>query len=122
MNPTNTNPNDNAVLGQKYAFATAALISGIACYVNLLGLEKAALAIIFAVLALRPNPRPSLREQPWAGQNRTYSRNPSVDHDPCLPGMEMGPRPHSPEALAGSEIQRRPLMCSPSLDLLTNST
>jgi hypothetical protein len=67
MNPTNTNPNDNAVLGQKYAFATAALISGIACYVNLLGLEKAALAIIFAVLALRPNPRPSLREhRGWA--------------------------------------------------------
>ena len=65
MNPTNTNPNSNAVLGQKYAFATASLILGIACYVNVLGLEKAALAIAFAVLALRPNPGPSLREHRW---------------------------------------------------------
>jgi hypothetical protein len=67
MNPTNTNPNGDAVLGQKYAFATASLILGIACYVNFLGLEKAALTIVFALLALRQNPRPSLREhRAWA--------------------------------------------------------
>jgi hypothetical protein len=67
MNPTNRDANAVAVLGQKYAFATAALIMGIACYVNFLGLEKAALAIVFAWLALRPNPAPPLREhRGWA--------------------------------------------------------
>jgi hypothetical protein len=66
MNPMNTNPNAN-VLGQKYAFATASLIMGIACYVNLLGLEKAALAILFAWLALRTKPAPALGEhRGWA--------------------------------------------------------
>lgn len=67
MNLTNTNPNGDAVLGQKYAFAAASLIVGIACYVNFLGLEKAALAIVFALLALRQNPQPLLREhRAWA--------------------------------------------------------
>jgi hypothetical protein len=67
MNPSNTDLNANAVLGQKYAFATASLILGIACYVNFLGLEKATLAIVFAWLALRPNPTPALREhRGWA--------------------------------------------------------
>jgi hypothetical protein len=55
------------VLGQKYAFATAALILGISCFMNLLGLEKAVLAIIFAILALRKNPEPPLTEhRAWA--------------------------------------------------------
>jgi hypothetical protein len=55
------------VLGQKYAFATAALILGISCFTNLLGLEKAVLAIIFARLALRTNPEPPLTEhRMWA--------------------------------------------------------
>ncbi|MBV9508049.1 MAG: hypothetical protein JO323_23910 [Acidobacteriia bacterium] len=67
MNPTNRDPGTGAVLGQKYAFATAALFLGIACYVNFLGLEKAALAILFAWLALRANPAPVLREhRGWA--------------------------------------------------------
>ena len=66
MNPMNTDPNAN-VQGQKYAFATASLIMGIACYVNLLGLEKAALAILFAWLALRTKPAPALGEhRRWA--------------------------------------------------------
>ncbi len=66
MNPMNTDPNAN-VLGQKYAFATASLIMGIACYVNLLGLEKAAAAILFAWLALRTKPAPALGEhRGWA--------------------------------------------------------
>lgn len=66
MNPINTDPNAN-VLGQKYAFATASLIMGIACYVNLLGLEKAALAILFAWLALRTRPAPVLGDhRGWA--------------------------------------------------------
>ena len=55
------------VLGQKYAFATASLIMGIACFVSLLGLEKAILAIVFAWLALRTQPEPALKEhRTWA--------------------------------------------------------
>ena len=55
------------VLGQRYAYATASLILGITCYTHLLGLEKAVLAIIFGVLALKPNPAPRLQERrAWA--------------------------------------------------------
>ena len=58
---------DSLILGQKYAFATASLILGICCFVNLLGLEKAILAIVFAWLALRANPAPALKEHRlWA--------------------------------------------------------
>lgn len=55
------------ILGQKYAFATASLILGISCFVNLLGLEKAILAIVFAYLALRKQPEPILKDhRVWA--------------------------------------------------------
>lgn len=55
------------VLGQKYAFATASLILGIFCFVNLLGLEKPILAIVFGWLALRVKPEPKLTEhRAWA--------------------------------------------------------
>lgn len=58
---------DSLILGQKYAFATASLIMGICCFVNLLGLEKAILAILFAWLALRAKPEPVLKEhRVWA--------------------------------------------------------
>jgi hypothetical protein len=58
---------DYTVLGQKYAFATASLIMGIACFVNLLGLEKAILAIVFGYLALRAEPAPVLQQhRAWA--------------------------------------------------------
>ena len=58
---------DYTILGQKYAFATASLIMGIACFVNLLGLEKAILAILFGWLALRSKPEPVLKEhRVWA--------------------------------------------------------
>ena len=57
----------NTVLGQKYAFATASLILGISCFISLLGLEKAILAIVFAWLALRTKPEPVLKEhRTWA--------------------------------------------------------
>ena len=57
----------SSVLGQKYAFATASLILGIFCFVNLLGLEKPILAIVFAWLALRKHPEPELIEhRVWA--------------------------------------------------------
>ncbi len=58
---------DYTILGQKYAFATASLILGISCFVNLLGLEKAILAIVFGWLALRREPSPVLSEhRTWA--------------------------------------------------------
>jgi hypothetical protein len=59
--------NASMILGQKYAFATVSLILGISCFVNLLGLEKAILAIVFGWLALRANPAPALVEhRTWA--------------------------------------------------------
>ncbi len=61
------NFNEGIVLGQKYAYATASLLVGIICYVQLLGIERAVLAIIFAILALRSFPKPRLeRRRLWA--------------------------------------------------------
>jgi len=58
---------DSLILGQKYAFATVSLILGIFSFVNLLGLEKPILAIIFGWLALRATPAPPLSEhRVWA--------------------------------------------------------
>ena len=55
------------ILGQKYAFATVSLVLGIFCFVNLLGLEKPILAIIFGWLALRTVPEPRLTQhRMWA--------------------------------------------------------
>jgi|ERR1017187_4762380 hypothetical protein len=55
------------VLGQRYAYATVSLVLGITCYTHLLGMEKAILAIIFGVLALKSNPAPPLQERrAWA--------------------------------------------------------
>jgi len=55
------------ILGQKYAFATISLLLGIFSFVNLLGLEKPILAIIFGWLALRTKPEPALKEHRlWA--------------------------------------------------------
>ena len=57
----------SVVLGQKYAYATISLILGIACFVNLAGMEKALLAVIFARLALKSSPAPVLKERRvWA--------------------------------------------------------
>lgn len=62
-----TTHTEELILGQKYAYATAALIAGIACFTNILGLEKAVLAIIFARLALKSSPPPVLRDRRgWA--------------------------------------------------------
>jgi hypothetical protein len=48
------------VLGQKYAYATISLILGLACFINLAGMEKAILAVVFAWLALKSTPAPAL--------------------------------------------------------------
>ena len=56
-----------AVVGQKYAYATVSLVMGILCFVNLAGLEKAILAVVFAWLALKSDPEPQLTERRlWA--------------------------------------------------------
>lgn len=61
------NFNQGVVLGQKYAYATASLLVGIICYVNILGIERGVLAIIFAILALRSVPQPRLEKRRiWA--------------------------------------------------------
>ena len=63
----NNETQDYIVLGQKYAYATVSLVLGISCFVSLLGLEKAILAIAFGWLALRATPAPKLKEhRSWA--------------------------------------------------------
>ena len=58
---------ESLIMGQKYAFATVSLVLGIFSYVNLLGLEKPILAIVFGWLALRGQPGPQLVEhRVWA--------------------------------------------------------
>jgi len=59
--------NSDAVLGQKYAYATAALWLGIISCIHGLGIEKGILAMIFAWLALRSHPKPRLgNRRVWA--------------------------------------------------------
>ena len=58
----------NIVLGQKYAYATVALVLGIASFVNLLGMDKAILAIVFGSMALRSTPAPALKSRREWGQ------------------------------------------------------
>lgn len=64
---SNHESNTHVVLGQKYAYATASLVLAILCFVNIAGLEKAIVAIIFAWLALKTTPAPRLTERRlWA--------------------------------------------------------
>jgi hypothetical protein len=67
MSENKTENQAHVVLGQKYAYATISLMLGIACFINLAGMEKAILAIIFARMALRTSPTPELSERrSWA--------------------------------------------------------
>ncbi len=67
MNTPTTSESEHAVLGQKYAFASASLLLGIASVISLLGLEKAILAVVFGWLALKNLPRPGLAlRRGWA--------------------------------------------------------
>ena len=57
----------HTILGQKYAYATVSLVLGIFCFINLAGMEKAMLAIVFGWLALKSNPAPVLKDRrAWA--------------------------------------------------------
>lgn len=67
MAGTNHETQTSVVLGQKYAYATISLILGLACFVNLVGMEKAILAVVFGWMALRATPPPLLKERRvWA--------------------------------------------------------
>jgi hypothetical protein len=67
MNENNMDSRTQVVLGQKYAYATIALILGIACFISLAGMEKAILAIVFSWMALKTSPAPMLRaHRVWA--------------------------------------------------------
>ncbi|HYV05670.1 MAG TPA: hypothetical protein VFB82_13840 [Blastocatellia bacterium] len=64
---SNQESNNHVVLGQKYAYATVSLVLAVMCFVSLVGLEKAILAIIFGWLALKDTPGPRLTERRlWA--------------------------------------------------------
>ncbi len=63
MNTPDQQLNEQAVHGQKYAFATASLLLGIASFISLLGVEKGILAILFGILALRAQPLPALAKR-----------------------------------------------------------
>ena len=67
MSESNQESSASIVLGQKYAYATISLILGLACFINLAGLEKALLAVIFGWMALKLNPAPVLKaRRVWA--------------------------------------------------------
>src|SRR5712692_3210636 len=67
MSESNKESQAHIVLGQKYAYATISLILGLACFINLAGMEKAVLAVIFSWLALKSTPAPALTaRRAWA--------------------------------------------------------
>jgi hypothetical protein len=63
MRELNQNNSAAIVMGQKYAYATVALLLAITSFISLLGMEKSILSIIFAWLALRPEPAPLLTDR-----------------------------------------------------------
>lgn len=55
------------VLGQRYTLATLALALALLSFLNLAGLEKAILAIVLGLKALKPAPEPQLEQRRgWA--------------------------------------------------------
>lgn len=67
MAESNSENQAQLVLGQKYSYATISLVLGLACFINLAGMEKAALAVIFGWLALKSTPAPILKaRRAWA--------------------------------------------------------
>jgi len=63
METATTTARGQLALGQKYAYATVSLVLGIMSFVNLLGIEKGILAIVFGALALMSGPGPALAER-----------------------------------------------------------
>ena len=55
------------VMGQRYVFATLAMVVALLSFINLAGMEKAILAIVLGYKALTVAPPPSLeRRRGWA--------------------------------------------------------
>ena len=55
------------ILGQRYAFATLAMLVAVLSFINLAGMEKAILAIVLGYKALTLAPSPTLeRRRGWA--------------------------------------------------------
>lgn len=54
---------ESFVLGQKYAYATSALVVGLVSYLQFLGMEKALVAVVFGWLALKRTPGPALKSR-----------------------------------------------------------
>ncbi len=55
------------VVGQRYAFATLAMVVALLSFINLAGMEKAVLAILLGYRALTLAPTPALeRRRGWA--------------------------------------------------------
>ena len=55
------------ILGQRYAFATLAMLVAVLSFINLAGMEKAILAIVLGYKALTLAPTPALeRRRDWA--------------------------------------------------------
>ena len=61
------NTTNQFVLGQRYTFATLALVVGFLSFLNLAGVEKAVLAIVLGMRALSMDPAPPLQQRRgWA--------------------------------------------------------
>ena len=61
-------PTESAfVLGQRYTLATVALVLALLSFLNLAGMEKATLAVVLGLRALRATPGPMLEQRRgWA--------------------------------------------------------
>ena len=60
-------PTNEFVLGQRYTFATLALVVGLLSFLNVAGIEKAVLAIVLGMRALSLHPEPALQQRRgWA--------------------------------------------------------
>ena len=60
-------PDSAFVLGQRYTLATMALVLALLSFLNLAGLEKAALAVVLGLRALSATPGPPLEQRrSWA--------------------------------------------------------
>lgn len=57
----------DAVLAQRYAYATVALVVGLLSFVNFFGIEKSILAVVLGLKALGREPAPALdARRSWA--------------------------------------------------------
>ena len=60
-------PQSDFVVGQRYVFATLAMVVALLSFINLAGMEKAILAIVLGYKALTLAPAPALeRRRGWA--------------------------------------------------------